>query len=60
MHSVSFAHDKLHLLSGGDDATVRLWDIGSGTQLARLDGHGDYVLAIAVSPTSHDIWATGG
>lgn len=60
VHAVSFAHDTQHLLSGGDDATVRLWDIASGSQLSRLDGHGDYVRALAVGPSSHDVWATGG
>ncbi|KAL4516023.1 hypothetical protein Ndes2437A_g06735 [Nannochloris sp. 'desiccata'] len=60
VHSVTFAQDKQHLISGGDDATVRLWDIASGAQVARLDGHSDYVRALAVSPSSHDVWATGG
>ncbi|KAL4517529.1 hypothetical protein Ndes2437B_g06758 [Nannochloris sp. 'desiccata'] len=31
-----------------------------GAQVARLDGHSDYVRALAVSPSSHDVWATGG
>ncbi len=57
---MTFAQDNQHLLSGGDDATVRLWDIASGAQVTRLDGHSDYVRALAVSPSSHDVWATGG
>ena len=60
MHAVAFAPDKLHLLSGGDDASVRLWDISSGVQTSRMDGHSDYVRSAAVSPHSHEIWATGG
>lgn len=58
--SVAFAPDRLHLLTGGDDATVRYWDISSGEQVSRLDGHSDYVRAIAASPTSQELWATGG
>jgi len=60
VHTVLFAPDKLHLLSGGDDASVRWWDISSGVQTARMDGHSDYVRAAAVSPVSHEVWATGG
>ena len=60
VHAVSFGSDKLHLLSGGDDAAVRLWDITSGVQLCQLQGHSDYVRAAAASPTSADVWATGG
>jgi U3 small nucleolar RNA-associated protein 15 len=55
-----FAPDKLHVLSGSDDVTVRWWDVTSGAQLMRLDGHRDYVRAAAVSPASPDTWATGG
>lgn len=60
VHHVSFAHDKLHLLSAGDDATVRWWDVSSGEQVSRLDGHADYVRAAALSPQSEDLVATGG
>jgi len=60
VHSVTFAHDKLHLLSAGDDATVRWWDVASGNQLARLDGHTDYVRTAALSPQSEELIATGG
>lgn len=40
--------------------TVRWWDIGSGTQLLRMDGHRDYVRAGRVSPANPETWATGG
>ncbi|GLC39732.1 hypothetical protein PLESTM_000933800 [Pleodorina starrii] len=55
-----FGEDKLHVLSGSDDVTARWWDVSSGTQVLRLDGHRDYVRAAAASPTSPDTWATGG
>lgn len=57
---------RLSLASAGDDATVRTWDAASGTQTARLDGHQDYVRALAPSPSSAGrgagtgIWASGG
>lgn len=60
MHVTRFAPNKLHVLSGGDDALVRWWDVSEGKQVVRLAGHGDYVRAAAVNPASHDVWATGG
>ncbi len=37
-HVVRWSPDKLHLLSGSDDVTLRWWDITQGTQLARWGG----------------------
>jgi U3 small nucleolar RNA-associated protein 15 len=59
-HVAQFSPDKLHVLSGGDDVTVRLWDLSSGAQVCRLDGHADYVRAAAVAPNNDDTWVTGG
>lgn len=39
---------------------VRYWDITSGEQIHRLEGHTDYVRAAAVSPADSNLWATGG
>ena len=39
---------------------VRLWDVTSGAQVSRLEGHTDYVRAAAVNPASSEVWATGG
>ena len=35
VHVTRFAPDKLHVLSGGDDVTVRWWDVSTGQQLDR-------------------------
>jgi U3 small nucleolar RNA-associated protein 15 len=59
-HVARFSPDKLHVLSGADDVTARWWDLSSGTQVCRLDGHSDYVRAAAVAPNNPDTWATGG
>jgi WD40 repeat protein len=59
VHVTRFAADKTHVLSGGDDVTLRWWDIGSGKQLLRLVGHEDYVRAAAASASSSDTWASG-
>ncbi|KAF8055723.1 utp15 [Scenedesmus sp. PABB004] len=60
VHVARFAADKVHVLSGSDDVTLRWWDISAGKQLARLTGHEDYVRAAAASPSSADVWASGG
>ena len=60
VHVTRFAADKTHVLSGGDDVTLRWWDIASGKQLLRLVGHEDYVRAAAASTSSSDTWASGG
>mmetsp|Transcript_35056 Transcript_35056/g.63066 ORF Transcript_35056/g.63066 Transcript_35056/m.63066 type:complete len:554 (-) Transcript_35056:179-1840(-) len=54
-----FASDKLHLMSGSDDVTLRYWDISTGDQVQRLDGHADYVRAAAASPVDSHTWISG-
>ncbi|HEV3261739.1 MAG TPA: c-type cytochrome domain-containing protein [Gemmataceae bacterium] len=48
--SVAFAPDGQRALSGGEDNTVRLWDVASGREIRSLEGHTDEVLAVAFSP----------
>jgi len=38
------------LLSGGRDGSVRLWDLESKTELARCQGHRNWVRSLAFSP----------
>jgi hypothetical protein len=47
---VAFSPDGTQALTGGDDRTVRLWDVASGEALRRLEGHADPVLAVAFLP----------
>jgi WD40 repeat protein len=46
---VTFAPDGQRALSGGDDMTLRLWDVATGKELRRLEGHRDAVIAVAFS-----------
>ena len=48
--SVAFAPKGDKVLSGGWDATVRLWDVATGLQIRQFIGHSDWVQAVAISP----------
>lgn len=63
---VRYAPDRARVLSCGDDGSARWWDVATGAQLRRLDGHTDYVRSAshaAASSSSADseglLWATG-
>jgi hypothetical protein len=47
--SASFSTDGKRALTGGSDATVRLWDVTTGQELARFARHEDSVAAVAFS-----------
>ena len=43
------------LASGAYDNTVRLWDIKTGAEVARLEGHTAPVLSLDTSPTNRSV-----
>jgi serine/threonine protein kinase len=49
IRSVALTPDNCHALSGGDDATVRLWDLTQGRELRRLSGHTGPVMSVTVT-----------
>ncbi|GKV01796.1 hypothetical protein SLEP1_g14321 [Rubroshorea leprosula] len=51
--------DKLHLVSGGDDAIVKYWDVAGESVVLDLVGHKDYVRCGDCSPVSGDMFVTG-
>eukprot|EP01103_Thecamoeba_quadrilineata_P006914 TRINITY_DN1665_c0_g1_i4.p1 TRINITY_DN1665_c0_g1~~TRINITY_DN1665_c0_g1_i4.p1 ORF type:complete len:508 (-),score=68.88 TRINITY_DN1665_c0_g1_i4:13-1536(-) len=58
--SVQWSNSGLHLISGGEDAEVRIWDICAGGSLINsLKGHAAPVSSIAVAPCDSLI-ASGG
>jgi WD40 repeat protein/serine/threonine protein kinase len=47
------------LAAGGSDGAVRLWDVGTGREIVRLEGHGKEVKDTAFSPDG-SLLATAG
>jgi WD40 repeat protein len=48
--AAAFSSDGRHVLSGSDDNTLILWDVGTGEPLRTFTGHAGRVSAVAFSP----------
>ena len=55
VNSVCFSRDGRHLVSGGMDATVRLWDVERRSLRLTLPSHDRPVTAVAISPDGQTI-----
>eukprot|EP00762_Andalucia_godoyi_P008597 ANDGO_04613.mRNA.1 hypothetical protein len=49
IHALSFL-SQTSLVSGSDDAFLKIWDVSVGKETATLEGHSDYVRTLAVCP----------
>jgi WD40 repeat protein len=45
--SVAFAPDGKTALSGSQDKTLRLWDLASGREIRKFEGHSGEVFSVA-------------
>ena len=59
VNSVAFSPDGKQLVSGGEDSTVRIWDVQSGQLLDTLEEHTSSVNSVAFSPNGK-MFASGG
>jgi WD40 repeat protein len=57
--TVDISPDGRLAVSGGWDTTIRLWDLGSGEELHRIDGKGG-VMQVAFSPDGKQVLVGGG
>src|SRR5262249_4526281 len=58
IRSIAFATEQ-YIVSGGDDRTVRLWDVGTGKQVSMHTKHGGTVQSISVTTDGKRIASAG-
>ena len=57
--ALAWSVDGSRLASGGEDATVRIWDPAAGKQLHLLKKHSKRVSSVAFSPDGHRLASAG-
>lgn len=48
IHSIDISGDSKYFVSGGQDKTVRLWDVEQGSSLKTFSGHKDFVTSVVM------------
>jgi WD40 repeat protein len=59
VESIAFSSDGKRLVSGGSDATVRVWDLATGKETAKLEGHSGPVESVAFAPDGQTVASAG-
>jgi RNA polymerase sigma factor (sigma-70 family) len=60
LEALAFAPNGRTLAAGGSDATIWLWDLATGRELARLTGHRGPIRSLAFSPNGKLLASAGG
>jgi WD40 repeat protein len=59
VRTLTITPDGSRLVTGGDDHTIRIWNLASGRLERTLQGHADSVRAVAVTPDGRRIVSGG-
>jgi hypothetical protein len=57
--AMSFSPDGKWLVTGGQDTTVRVWEVATGSEALRLQGHEGAVTRVACTPNLRSIFSAG-
>jgi WD40 repeat protein len=58
--AVAFSPDRQRVATGGDDKTIRIWDLAAGNEQRVLTGHTGRVTALAFSPNGTRLASASG
>lgn len=50
INTIAFSPDGKYVVSGCTDKTVRIWDVATGAEIKKLEGHNGPVRSVAFSP----------
>lgn len=59
INAVVLSPDKQIVVSGGDDKSIKLWDINTGKLLTSIKGHDREVWSVTFSPNGEDLISSG-
>jgi WD40 repeat protein len=59
IQSLAFSRDGKWFVTGGEDTTVRLWEVATRSEVRRFHGHTKGVLSVGFGPNSRTILSTG-
>jgi WD40 repeat protein len=58
--NVAFSPDGRRLATGGEENTIKIWDVQTGRELQPLRGHSGDVYALVFSPDDEGRWIASG
>ncbi|MBV6625372.1 MAG: serine/threonine protein kinase [Rivularia sp. (in: Bacteria)] len=59
INSIAVSFDRMYLMSGSDDCTIKLWDINTNSLVWTFENHGTIVRSVAFNPAIANLVAMG-